>query len=62
MKFICNLQALLRVKSQISPYYFIQIELLSGKPGSSVDIVSGYGLDDQVIEVRSPEEAKGFFL
>jgi hypothetical protein len=32
------------------------------EPGSSVSIVSGYGLDDWVIEVRSPAEAKGFFL
>jgi hypothetical protein len=30
--------------------------------GSSVSIVSGYGLDDPRIEVRSPAEAKGFFL
>jgi hypothetical protein len=26
------------------------------------NIVSGYGLDDRVIEIRSPAEAKGFFL
>jgi hypothetical protein len=32
------------------------------EPGSSVGIVSGYGLEDQAIEVRSPAEAKGFFL
>jgi hypothetical protein len=25
-------------------------------------VESGYGLDDRVIEVRSPAEAKGFFL
>jgi hypothetical protein len=25
-------------------------------------VVSGYGLDDQAIEVRSPAEAKGVFL
>jgi hypothetical protein len=31
-------------------------------PASSVSIVSGYGLDDRPIEVRSPAEAKGFFL
>jgi hypothetical protein len=31
-----------------------------GKPGSSVSIVSGYGLDDRAIGVRSPAEAKGF--
>jgi hypothetical protein len=28
----------------------------------SVSIVSGYGLDDQAIAVRSPAEAKEFFL
>jgi hypothetical protein len=28
--------------------------------GSSVSIVSGYGLDDREIEVRSPAEAEGF--
>jgi hypothetical protein len=30
--------------------------------GSSDNIVSGYGLDDRAIEVRTPAEAKGFFL
>jgi hypothetical protein len=30
--------------------------------GSSVSIVSGYGLDDRAIEVRFPAEAKGFLL
>jgi hypothetical protein len=34
----------------------------TSEPGSSVSIVSGYGLDDRAIEVRSPAEAKGFFL
>jgi hypothetical protein len=33
-----------------------------GEPDSSVNIVSGYGLDDRAIEVRFPAEAKGFFL
>jgi hypothetical protein len=28
--------------------------------GSSVNIVSGYGLDDRTIEVRSPAEGKDF--
>jgi hypothetical protein len=28
------------------------------EPGCSVSIASGYGLDDRVIEVRSPAEAK----
>jgi hypothetical protein len=32
------------------------------EPDGSVSIVSGYGLDDQAIEVRSPAEARGFFL
>jgi hypothetical protein len=30
--------------------------------GSSVNIVSGYGLDHRVIEVRSQAEERGFFL
>jgi hypothetical protein len=30
------------------------------EPGSSVSIVSGYGLDDRAIEVRSPVGAKDF--
>jgi hypothetical protein len=29
-----------------------------GEPGSSVSIVSGYGLDDRTIKVRSPAQAK----
>jgi hypothetical protein len=33
-----------------------------GEPGSSVSIVSGYGLDERTIEFRPPAEAKGFFL
>jgi hypothetical protein len=39
---------------------FIAPEYFRNKPGSSVSIVSGYGLDDRAIEVRSPAEAKGF--
>jgi hypothetical protein len=31
-----------------------------GSRGSSVSIVSGYGLDDRAIEVRSPAEARYF--
>jgi hypothetical protein len=30
------------------------------EPGSSVSIVSGYGLDDRTIEDRSPAAAKDF--
>jgi hypothetical protein len=33
----------------------------SYEPGSSVNIVSGYGLDDRAIEVRSPAKAKRIF-
>jgi hypothetical protein len=33
----------------------------AGSRGSSVSIVSGYGLDDRAIEVRSPREAKSIF-
>jgi hypothetical protein len=36
--------------------------LRNGEPGSSVSIMSGYGLDDRAIEVRSPAQDKGFFL
>jgi hypothetical protein len=32
------------------------------EPGSSVSIVSGYGLHDRVIEVRSRQRRKEFFL
>jgi hypothetical protein len=37
-------------------------DAMVGEPGSPVSVVSGYGLDDRAIEVRSPAEAKGFFL
>jgi hypothetical protein len=38
------------------PVWFIRETVIS------VSIVSGYGLNDRAIEVRSPAEAKGFFL
>jgi hypothetical protein len=44
----------------ISFYVFIYSVL--GEPGSSVSILSGYGLEDRAIKVRSPAEAEGFFL
>jgi hypothetical protein len=40
----------------------MDVYFLFCEPGSSVSIVSGYGLDDRAIEVRSPAEVKGFFL
>jgi hypothetical protein len=45
------------------PYWLLILHrYLTGEPGSSVSIVSGYGLDDWAIEVWSPAIAKGFFL
>jgi hypothetical protein len=45
------------------PLLFLkEIRLKISEPGTSVSTVSGYGLDDREIEVRSAAEAKGFFL
>jgi CDGSH-type Zn-finger protein len=44
------------------PSYFLSLLIVIGEPSSSVSKVSGYGLDDQAIEVRSLAEAKEFFL
>jgi hypothetical protein len=45
---------------------FIRVLLLfiytESEPGSSVSIVSCYGLDDWAVEIRAPSEAKGFLL
>jgi hypothetical protein len=38
----------------------VVVVLLLRSRGSSVSIMSGYGLDDRVIEVRSPARAKDF--
>jgi hypothetical protein len=61
LDFLINLSDLsytsLRPSTLFSKQYSIDCE-----PGSSVSIVSGYGLDDWTIEARSPAEAKGFFL
>jgi hypothetical protein len=35
--------------------------ILTRSRGSSVSIVSGYGLDDRAIQVRSPAEARRIF-
>jgi hypothetical protein len=37
-----------------------RVVLYESKPGSSGSTVSGYGLADRLIEVRSPAEAKDF--
>jgi hypothetical protein len=41
---------------------FRKLSSITVSRGSSVIIVSGYGLDDRAIEFRSPAEAKGLFL
>jgi hypothetical protein len=46
---------------RVSDFYFLWYDAGS-KLGSSVSIVSGYGLADWAIEVRYPAEEKGFFL
>jgi hypothetical protein len=47
------------VESRILIYYFCHTFInKAGEPGSSVSIVSGYGLDDRAIEVRSTAGAK----
>jgi hypothetical protein len=38
------------------------LKMLLVSLGSSVSIVSGYGMDDRAIEVRSSAETKDFFL
>jgi hypothetical protein len=48
-------------------FYFVSVHILNmfifpKMPGSSVSIVSYYGLDDLAIEVRSPAETIGLFL
>jgi hypothetical protein len=53
--------SLLILKKYTAPWPFLFMPI-QAEPGSSVSIVSGYGLDDRAIGVRSPAEAKGFFL
>jgi hypothetical protein len=42
--------------------FYVQGYDVNEELGSSVGVVSGYGLDDRAIEVRSLEEARGYFL
>jgi hypothetical protein len=59
------LESISSCKKSLQTHHSIGINTVcfkSQEPGSSVSIVSGYGLDDRAIEVRSPAEAKGFFL
>jgi hypothetical protein len=41
--------------------HFIHVYYFHEEPGSSVSILSGYGLDDRAIGVRSPAGAKDFY-
>jgi hypothetical protein len=52
-----------KVNPQLLPkmFFLLTIRVANG-PGSSVSIVSGYGLEDWAIEIRYPAEAKGIFL
>jgi hypothetical protein len=50
------------IRKELKGFVIGVVAKASGEPGSSVSIVSGYGLDDQAIEVRSSAEARGFFL
>jgi hypothetical protein len=50
------------LRQSTSDHDILPAERSSSEPGSSVSIVSDYGLDDQAIEFRSPAEAKEFFL
>jgi hypothetical protein len=59
-KFKCNF--LKKLMYLIPVWPFRCSGYLMREQGSPVSIVSGYGLDDRANEVRSPVEAKGFFL
>jgi hypothetical protein len=51
------------IKWKITAFWYIApCSLVDDESDSSVSIVSGYELDDRAIEVRSPAEAKRFFL
>jgi hypothetical protein len=43
-------------------FIFMSVKIKISERGSSVSIVSDYGLGERAIEVRFPAEAKGFFL
>jgi uncharacterized membrane protein len=57
-----NVMELQKKKKKKTKRSLIIKMLLRVVMGSSVSIVSDCGLDDRAIEVRSPAEAKGFFL
>jgi hypothetical protein len=49
--------------SSLAPVYGIfMITIYISEQRSSVSVVSGYGLDDRAMEVRSPAEEREFFV
>jgi hypothetical protein len=56
--FMCN--AALHNKPWWITYLIKPQHRIFSEPGGSVSIMSGYGLDDRAIQVRSPEETKDF--
>jgi hypothetical protein len=64
---IYNFEGNLRPSSCLIIYvrYKLDFQYNAGnysEPGSSVNMVSGYGLGGRALEVRSPAKAKEFFL
>jgi hypothetical protein len=47
-------------KFHVASFEIYLLQVRNGEPGSSVSIMSGYGLDDQAIEVQSSAEVRGF--
>jgi hypothetical protein len=56
----CRFQAMYHVQQRDRPERIQYCYWFRCEPGSSGSIVSGYGLDDRAIEVRSLAEAKDF--
>jgi hypothetical protein len=60
---IVKLFRLVQMRTVLSKVFrFLLYIMRYGSRGSSVSIVSGYGLDERAIEVRSSAEVRGFFL
>jgi hypothetical protein len=57
---ICLSGTWLEHMKEIYIYIYTHLYMCVCEQGSSVSTVSGYGLDDRSIEVRSPAEAKNF--
>jgi hypothetical protein len=55
-------QVVLCLLSRCLSCHIYSLLLHYGEPESSVSTASGYGLDEREIDVRSPAEAKEFFL